>query len=280
MNNAYESINYYRSETSLNLGSLPPYNMSININETESFIDSSAIKGKRYYVILSSVNNGIEKYSKEITVYNVFGSRSIWSYFASDFHDDTTDWASFNSPTIENSRLKLIRANSQYMESSFSSNYHFNSGEDVTIRCILNIEPFSSDYRVLLTTRRDETYARNWAIYLVPNGIKLIIWDGSIDAIVLDKTWSSIYNFNEEFELSLERKDMNWNLYINGSAVESAYTQLNNYTPYVESKLTIGSETNVDVIANHTRDFDGTICKLQFIKNQALGEGLSNTPLI
>lgn len=279
MNCIYNYINYYRSTSPFDLNSMPTYTET-NILE-ETFIDTSANYGKKYYVVFSSVRDSVEKYSKQIKLFTVNGNISLWSDFIENFNDDANiEWTKINSPTIESNHLKLVRSSSQRLEIPYSNSFHFNEGEDVTIRCSLKVTNFSTDRRVLLTTRRDDVNARNWAIYLNPNGITLLVWSGTSSGPVVNKTWDSVYNFDEEFEISLERKDMVWNLYINGNVAGTSYTQTDNYTPYLSSKLTLGSEFNTDNSSDTSRDLDGTIRYLQFIKNQALGDGTSSTPSI
>lgn len=275
----FESVNYYRSDTPMNPESMPVSTATGITGLT--YTDTTALAAKKYYVRFSTLRDSVEKISAEIKVFSISGVAKIWSDFTVNLDDDTgKNWTSINGASVASGALTLVRSSEQRLEMPYSPDFHFTSSEDVTIRCKVKVSSFSSDRRVLLTTRFDKSFARNWAIYLNPNGLTFFIWNGTTSGSLVNQTWDSIFTFGTEFYLSLERKDMVWRLYINGAQVGSSYTQSSNYTAYTISKLTLGSEFNTDSTSDHSRDLDGTVRYLQIIKGQALGKGSSSTPMI
>lgn len=275
----FESVNYYRSDTPMNPESMPVATATGITDLT--YTDTTALVAKKYYVRFSTLRNSVEKISTEVKVFSISGSAKIWSDFTVNLDDDAGKmWTAINGASVASGALTLVRSSEQRLEMPYSSDFHFTSSEDMTIRCKVKVSTFTSDRRVLLTTRYDPSFARNWAIYLNPNGLTFLIWNGTTSGSLVNQTWDSIFTFGTEFDMSLERKDMIWRLYINGTQAGSSYSQSSNYTAYTSSKLTVGSEFNTDSTSDHSRDLDGTVRYLQIIKGQALGKGSSSTPTI
>ncbi|RLL25402.1 hypothetical protein D9K80_18975 [Acinetobacter cumulans] len=80
-----------------------------------------------------------------------------------------------------------------------------------------------------------------------------------------------------EKEISIERKNMIWRLYVDGVQIGSTFTQTSNYTKdiataYVGSGIYEGYSSD--------RDLNGTLRDFQLIKGLAVGGGQSTTPRI
>ncbi|MGM8899868.1 hypothetical protein [Psychrobacter sp. 1Y4] len=211
-----------------------------------------------------------------------------WVKLDSPFNTNITDktgkvWTVYGDANVSNGALQLD-GNADYLAIPYSPDYHFVNSEDITIRFIANIKTFSSDRRSLLTSRKDDsTYSdvTNWAIWADVNAIRFAIWTGT-GGIFFEKIWDTAYVFNNDFELSLERKDMVWKLYINGSQIGSPVTQTGNYILAPDSVLVVGSDrlNKANGSGNVTRDLKGSVSNLQIIRGAALGGGGSTTPLI
>lgn len=278
---------YYCSETAFTADT-KPVAKAVFANDVRSYTDEVDVKiAKKRYIAISSVRNNVEKFSSRFTTYCLPDSviPQVWSDFKSNIADDFAGaWASRNGASVVNGVLKLDRNLAQYLDMSSSNDFHFNGTGDVTLRCKLKVSAFSSGIRVLFTTRYNDTAAagaaRNWSIFLTPTcGIRLNIWSSSVAGSIIEKQWEASFQFNEEFEFSLERKNMVWSLYVNGNIFGSSVTQSTTYTPNLAGKLTIGSERNAGVTGNTERDLDGEVSMFQIIKRVALGNG-SVTPTI
>lgn len=80
----FHSINYYRSETPMDINAMPvPISTGIS---SLTFVDTTAIKGKYYFVRFGAIKNGVEKISDEIRVLagelwtpaNMLSSKVFW----------------------------------------------------------------------------------------------------------------------------------------------------------------------------------------------------------
>lgn len=234
---------------------------------TMYYVDTTVVEDAVYYYRVVAWRDGIKSVSEQIKAWATESVVVIWSDFTTNLIDDTgKTWTAINGASITDGALTLVRANQQRLEMPYSADFHFTNSEDVMIRCKVKISNFSSDRRVLLTTRKDNGMANNWCIYLEPNSIHFIIWSGSRSTVV-DKTWSSVYTFNSEFDLVLKRESMVWKLIIDDVEVGSSVTQSANYVANTNSKLTIGSEFNTDLSAYYGRDLDGTVRYLHILKN-------------
>ena len=234
---------------------------------TMYYVDTTVAEGALYYYRVVAWRDGIKSVSEQIKAWATESVVVIWSDFTTNLIDDAgKTWTAINGASVTDGALTLVRANQQRLEMPYSPDFHFTNSEDVMIHCKVEISNFSSGIRVLLTTRKDQGAVNNWCIYLGLNSINLSIWSGS-GSIVVNKTWSSVYTFNSEFDLVLKRESMVWKLIIDDVEVGSSVTQSANYVVNTNSKLTIGSEFNTDPSADYSRDLDGTIRYLRILKN-------------
>lgn len=269
---------YYCSETPIDPENSPEPKAILD-GSHRSYVDSDGISaGRKRFIAISSIKNIEEKFSEVNTTYCLPVLPSVWSEFKENLLDDfDTVWTPINGASIVSGKLHLVRANAQRVESSHSNKFHFANSDDVTIRLILSINSFFSDTRNILTTRIDEPFVSNWAIIARPGGgIGFSVWSGNGSGDAVNQTWDSAFNFDQEFEMSLERKNMVWKLYINGSQVGNSVTQIINYVVATQ-KFTLGSEFNA---GNPDRNLDGEISMLQIIKGIALGGSGATTPRI
>ena len=269
---------YYCSETPIDPENSPEPKAILD-GSHRSYVDSDGISaGRKRFIAISSIKNIEEKFSGVNTTYCLPVLPSVWSEFKENLLDDfDTVWTPINGASIVSGKLHIVRANTQRIESPHSNKFHFANGDDVTIRLILSINSFFSDIRNILTTRIDMSFVSNWAIIARPGGgIGFSVWSGNGSGDAVNQTWNSAFNFGQEFEMSLERKNMVWKLYINGSQVGNSVTQIINYVVATQ-KITLGSEFNA---GNLDRNLDGEISMLQIIKGIAMGGGGATTPRI
>lgn len=270
---------YYCSETPIELNALPVPKAFL-AGDVRTYVDNVDIHiGRKKYIVISSIKSLVEKVSSQKLAYCLQSPPKVWSEFKENLNEDFgTIWTARNGAAISNNVLKLVRSSAQRVDAPHSDKFHFSNSEDVTIRFKAKISSFASDRRVLFTTRMDGSGAKNWCIYAVPNGINFFIWRSDIAGDIINKTWSSAYQFNEETEFSLERKNMIWRLYVNGNLLGGSITQNMSYTP-LSQKLTIGSEFNTNSSNDTSRDFDGEISMFQILRT-AIGNGGSTTTRI
>lgn len=212
----------------------------------------------------------------------------VWFVINSPFATNMTDltgkiWAVHGSANVSNGALQLNGTN--YIDMPYIDSIDFSDSQDVTIRFKANILSFNSGYKYVVTTRKDDSSATSnvtgWALVAQTNGIEVAIWDGANGGVILSKKWV-VDIFNKPVELSFERKNMVWRLYVDGVQHGDAATQTKNYIYAPDSMLTIGADANDTngYTGNPDRYIKGSFNNLQILKGVALGYGGVTTPLI
>ncbi len=238
------------------------------------YVDTSIAAGINYYYKIR-VNRSSDSFvSNEINAKYV----GVWLPLTTDLTDNTgKTWTAYGGASVVSGALTLVRVSGQRIDTPYNADFHFSNSEDVVIRFKFKTATFGSDRRVLVTTRRDTSGARNWATYANADGsIVLFAWDTG--GAVINMSIPAFWVADTEHEVSFERKTMAWTCYKDGTKIGSTYNQSANYTVETSSYLTIGSEFNIDGSADHSRDLDGTFTNLQILF-QTLGDG-STTPRI
>lgn len=214
-----------------------------------------------------------------------------WVVINSPFTSDLTDlvgktWTAHGDANVSGGALQLD-GNGDYLYMPYHEDISFSNSEDVTIRFKAKINSFSSGFKILLTTRIDGSIytggTSNWGIFAKPNGIYFIVWSGTSSVPApTEKNWDSLYIFDTEFEMSLERKDMVWRLYVDGLQHGDSVAQAFNYRHAKDASLVIGSEVKSSLEASNdtSRDLSGFIRNLQIMRGVALGGGESSTPIM
>lgn len=195
-------------------------------------------------------------------------------------------WTTYGDANVSGGALRLDGAGDA-ISAPYSPNFHFGGGEDVTIRCVLSIVS-DGQIRLIAATRRTSRPSgvftnNNYEIYVIPET------SGRVSLGITIYLPSETFNFeitknmpkNSAFEMSLERKNMQWFGYIDGVQVGATSLQKTNYIPLTTgSFFTVGSARNQDetVIRNPERDFVGYIKNLKLIKGIAVGGGRTTTP--
>lgn len=209
-----------------------------------------------------------------------------WAVINSTFNTDLVDdagkiWTAHGNANVNSGALHLD-GNGDCINTPFSPDISFHNSEDVTIRFRARVDSFSSGVKLLLMTRKDlpsnQGGIHHWVMFATVGGVSFGMWNGVNGGLLINKTWDDIYTFGTEFELSLERKEMAWRLYINGVQQGASVTQTSNYKYTDGALLNVGSEFKAG--GDTGRDLKGSISNLQILKGGALGGGGATTPLI
>lgn len=264
---------YYCSETTIDVNSLPAPK-AILAGDARSYIDTAIELGKTYHVVVGSVKNAVEKLSDEIKVY-AFNSNlfAINSDFESNLIDKTGKvWTAHGNASVNNSAL-VLDGDGDYLTCSASDNMHFTNSEDVTIRAKIKVSQFKPSNIAVIFSTWNSTTSNGYDIRLTLSGIMVVFWN-----ISFYPTFSYSIPIGVEFELSIERRNMVWNAYINGEKIGSSVLQSSNYSRVNPSLFYLG--TGVYEGYGTDRDLNGTIRKFQLIKGLAVGNGEPTTPRI
>lgn len=280
----FDAVDIYRTEQPLvNTSNVTP--ILSDVAMTGVLVANPPIKDT--YLTVVAKNDGVESIGESTLLPKALDVSGSYTDFTKDLDDELGgSWIPSGGASITGGVLKMLRASKQFAYREYNERWHFPGTEDVTIRGLLKTAPFSSDRRVFATTRFDTTgKVSNWVVYLAVNTVQLNIWRGvTLDSgMAVEHAWSVPIPFNEEFELSVERKDMQWRVYLNGVQYGAAVTQTSAYTPDTTAPITLGSEyksTNPPAPSGNNRDLDGHIRYFQLLKGVALGNGEANTPRI
>ncbi len=123
----YDYVNYYRSETPMDAGSMPaPTATGITGN---TYTDTTATKGKYYYVRFSSVRSGVEKISAEIKIL----AGVLWT--PANLSISAKIWLDAESATVDASnrisQLSDKTGNNNHFVQSTNGNKPLKSGLDI-----------------------------------------------------------------------------------------------------------------------------------------------------
>lgn len=263
---------YYCSETPIDTANLP-VPKAVLTGDLRTYTDTDVEVGKTYYIAIGSVKNGAEKLSDEIKAY-AFNSNlfAINSDFESNLIDKTGKvWTAYGGAKVYAGAL-MLDGSGDYLTIPASNDYHFNNSEDVTIRFKVKINSFkSSNIATVFSTYNATPTNPNYGVRVLNNSIMIIMWTAQ------RPTWTYSMPLGIEKEISIERKNMIWRLYVDGVQIGSTFTQTSNYTKDIATAY-IGS--GIYEGYNSERDLNGTIRKFQIIKGLAVGDGQSTTPRI
>lgn len=263
---------YYCAETSIDPINLPAPKIVLQ-SDVRTYVDTNIELGKTYHVCVSSVRGSTEKLSQFIKMYAF--NQSLFK-INSNFEFDLTDktgkvWTAAGSANVSDGRLNLD-GTGDYLTTPASDDYHFNNSEDVTIRFKVKINSFkASNIATVFSTYRNAEGYPNYSVRVLNNSIMMVMWSAQ------NPTWSYSIPLGIEKEISIERKNMIWRLYVDGVQIGSTFTQTSNYTKDIVTSY-IGSAIYEGYSSD--RDLNGTIRKFQIIKGLAVGVGQSTTPRI
>lgn len=263
---------YYCSETTIDVNSLPTPKAVLS-GDVRTYVDTDIEVGKTYYTAIGSVKNAVEKLSAEIKVYAFNSSLfAINSDFESNLIDKTGKiWTAHGDAKVSTGAL-MLDGSGDYLTTPASNDYHFNNSEDVTIRFKVKINSFkSSNIATVFSTYKAVAGNPNYGVRVLNNMIAIVMWTAQ------SPIWAYSIPLGTEKEISIERKNMIWRLYVDGVQIGSTFTQTSNYTKDIATAY-IGS--GIYEGYNSERDLNGTIRKFQIIKGLAVGGGQSTTPRI
>lgn len=242
--------------------------------KTMYYVDASVIKGSVYYYKVRVWRGGVDFVSSEIEVYAFDNSLFVLrSNFLTDMVDKTgKSWSPSGNIKISGGAL-LFDGAGDYLMLPGTDDLHFIEGEDVTIRFKVKLAAFNSANISTIFSTWNPNASNGYGIRLLPNGLQLVMWN-----ILFYPTFSYTLPLNTEIEISLERKDMQWRLYVDGVQADSAYTQPANYARTLSSYFYLGS--GVYEAYGSTRDLNGSIRYFQVIKGLAIGDGGATTKRI
>ena len=144
---------YYCSETPMDVNSLPTPKAILS-SEVRTYVDTDITVGKKYYVRIGSVKNGVEKISNELTVY-VINPISIL-HFENGFADEKGNtWAAFGgsyAPVISTAQKKF---GLQSLELNKLQTEYANGGFET----IISEFPMTGDFTIEWFS-----YVRSWTV--------------------------------------------------------------------------------------------------------------------
>jgi len=241
---------------------------------TMYYVDTTVAVDAVYYYRVVAWRDGIKSVSEQIKAWATESVVVIWSDFTTNLIDDTgKTWTKYGDAKIQGGALTLD-GNGDYLTTPFSNDYHFENGEDVTIRYKVKLTGYSSgNIAVIFSAYQYASADLGYDVRVSTTYTGFVMWTASNHAI-----FPYVVPLNTETEISLERKGMVWRLYVNGVQNGSPITQSTNYTKPIDQVSVLGSGT----LSNDgsTRDLNGTLRYFQIIKGKALGNGGSTTPTI
>lgn len=274
----FDSFDILRSSEPMDVNALPsPIATGLL---TMYYVDTSVIEDEDYYYRVRVWRDSESELSDEIKTISLdLGIYKIKSPFSTDLTDRTgKTWTAYGNAKVSGGALQLD-GNGDYLSMAYSPDFHFLNNEDVTIRFKANVSNFSSDRRVLLSTRKDSVSNIGfWIIYAGLGSISFFYWRSVSEGLSVNYSWAYSYAFGTDFELSLERFGMGWRLYINGNQVGIVVPQTVSDNTQTNSELIVGSEINAG--GGNSRDLKGSMSDLQILKGIALGGGGETTPII
>ena len=271
----FDSFDVIRSTSSMS--SIPDDDLPSPIATgltTMYYVDTTVVINATYYYKIRVWRNSVSIVSDEIEVYAFDNSLFVLrSDFLTDMVDKTgKSWSPSGNIKISGGAL-LFDGTGDYLMLPGTNDLHFIAGEDVTIRFKVKLAAFNSANISTIFSTWNPNASNGYGIRLLPNGLQLVMWN-----ILCYPTFSYTVPLNTEIEISLERKDMQWRLYVDGVQADSAYTQPANYARTLSSYFYLGS--GVYEGYGSTRDLNGTIRKFQIIKGLAVGNGDATTKRI
>lgn len=265
---------YYCSETPIDSENLPAPKVILD-GEARSYIDTDVEVGKTYYVRVGSSKNGILKISDEVKCYafnsNLFAINSDFENLA----DKTGKfWTAHGHANISNGWLNLDGTD-DYLTTAFSDDYYFANSEDVTIRFILNLRSIKSSgvaciFSAFQLVNNSTDYG--YDVRVTNTQILVVMWTAQ------NAAFNYVIPKNQDVEISLERKNMVWRLYVSSSQVGGTVTQTSNYLKPTQNPAYLGS--GIGEGYGNQRDVDGSIRNFQIIKGLAVGGGQTTSPRI
>lgn len=269
----FDSFDVIRSTSSMS--SIPDVDLPSPIATgltTMYYVDTTVVVGARYYYKIRVWRDGVSAVSNEIQTI-ALSNVVIYSDFISNFNDITGKvWTKFGDAKIQGGALTLD-GSGDYLTTPFSNDYHFENGEDVTIRYKIKLTGYSSgNIAVIFSAYQYTPTHLGYDVRVSTTYTGFVTWTaGTI-------LFPYVVPLNTETEISLERKGMVWRLYVNGTQNGSSITQSTNYTKPIDQVSVLGSGTLSG--DGSTRDLKGTLRFFQMIKGKALGDGGTTTPRI
>ncbi|WP_151769352.1 LamG domain-containing protein [Acinetobacter junii] len=247
----FNTINYYRSTTPLNVGAMPPP-VATGITEL-SYSDTTAASDADYYVRFGSVKAGIEKLSSQISV----STRGIVEYadtylnLFADVIDRGLKPKTFTATSITYSaNFAVFNGTSSYISTPAHADFGFGTG-DMTVECA--IKSTSTVSRCLIDFR-DGTNG-NVSLWYDKDGV---YW---LDHLTFEKTSVVTINDGNVHHIAVVRWGGLLKVYIDGVSRFSKNSSQN----YGTSR-----QVNIGRAHNGTGYFDGSIRKVRITKGVAV----------
>lgn len=266
------TFNIYRREVG---DTNPPVEIATGLT-SKAYSDATAVSGKSYLYSVGAVVNSFEKISDEIKCYAF--DAALFS-INSDFDINLADkagkiWTAHGHANISNGWLNLDGTD-DYLTTAFSDDYYFANSEDVTIRFILNLRSIKSSgvaciFSAFQLVNNSTDYG--YDVRVTNTQILVVMWTAQ------NAAFNYVIQKNQDVEISLERKNMVWRLYVSSSQVGGTVTQTSNYLKPTQNPAYLGS--GIGEGYGNQRDVDGSIRNFQIIKGLAVGGGQTTTPRI
>lgn len=266
------TFNIYRREVG---DTNPPVEIATGLT-SKAYSDATAVSGKSYLYSVGAVVNSVERISDEIKCYAF--DAALFS-INSDFDINLADkagkiWTAHGNANVSNGRLNFD-GTGDYLTTSSSDKLNFNNSEDVTIRFKIKINMIKSSGVACLFSvfHYNGSVDQGYDVRITNTQIGIVMWTAT------NAMFTYTVPLNTEVEISIERHNMNWRLYVNGAQISTAITQSINYTkPQVLNPAYLGSGFGEGY--GNQRDVDGSIRNFQIIKGLAVGGGQTTTPRI
>ena len=255
----YDSVNYYRSETPMNPESMPVATATGITGLT--YTDTTATRGKFYYVRFGSVRSGVEKISEEKQVF----ARNLSAYTAFFLNKLTAnDWK--GGAALTPTGNAAITAGGAYFDGAGdyysrpdSTSTTFGTG-DLTIEFIFKCERIGTHTYEQALVDNFIISSGGWQIGLRTDG-RVYVYMNTPNGYVMNSTAS--FSDGNEHHVAWTRNGSTNRLFVDGVQV-ATYTDSRNFT--AKTYFGIGAQINS---RQSNYDFKGWIRKVG-VSKQAL----------
>lgn len=196
---------YYCSETPINTNT-PPAIKTVLAGDIRTHIDTSIAPQQRYYTMIGSVKNGVEKFSGEIEVFTFHEYANTYLRLKSDTIDQGTNAKTFINNGVSFTAGKSIFNGSQYLQSTQKSFDFAFENQPFTIEAVVSVQTGGGGTLIDMRDvyQNQSTITESYANLVVVNPMNMGWSNGSV-------FHSAAYTFtpNIEYAVSITRDALN-----------------------------------------------------------------------